>query len=67
MILLVEDEPESRYALARILRHHGYDVMEAADGDEALGLLAKSQFDLVITDLVMPNRTGLILTANILV
>jgi CheY-like chemotaxis protein len=67
MILLVEDEAESRYALARILRHHGYDVMEAADGDEALDLLAKSQFELVITDIKMPNRNGLVLTAHIYV
>jgi DNA-binding NtrC family response regulator len=65
MILLVEDEAESRYALAHILRHHGYDVMEAADGNEALDLLAKSQFDLVITDLQMPNTSGLVLTAHI--
>jgi|RhiMetdeSRZDD1v2_1073273.scaffolds.fasta_scaffold108943_4 DNA-binding NtrC family response regulator len=65
MILLVEDEAESRYTLARILRHHGYDVMEAADGNEALDLLEKSHFDVVISDLRMPHQTGLVLVAHI--
>jgi CheY-like chemotaxis protein len=70
MILLVEDEPGSRYALARVLRGHGYDVREAADGNEALTLIqellfGKLSIDLVITDLRMPNETGLVLAAHI--
>jgi CheY-like chemotaxis protein len=70
MILLVEDEPASRYALAHTLRNHGYDVREAADGNEALGLiqellLQKSSIDLVITDLRMPNENGLVLAAHV--
>jgi CheY-like chemotaxis protein len=70
MILIVEDEPESRYALAQTLRRHGYDVKEAADGNEALAiiqelLLQKLSIDLVITDLRMPNKNGLVLAAHI--
>jgi CheY-like chemotaxis protein len=70
MILLVEDEPASRYALARVLRGHGYDVTEAADGNEALTLIQELLFrklsiDLVITDLRMPNETGLVLAAHV--
>jgi two-component system response regulator FlrC len=70
MILLVEDEAASRYALAQTLRSHGYDVKEAADGNEALALiqellLQKSTIDLVITDLRMPNENGLVLAAHI--
>jgi CheY-like chemotaxis protein len=70
MILLVEDEPGARYALARVLRGHGYDVREAADGNEALTLIqellfGKLSIDLVITDLRMPNETGLVLAAHI--
>jgi CheY-like chemotaxis protein len=58
MILLVEDEAISRYAFAQILRSHGHEVMEAKDGIEALALLDKYPFDLVITDLVMPGLDG---------
>jgi CheY-like chemotaxis protein len=65
MILLVEDEPKSRYALARTLRTHHYDVTEVGGGNEALALLNKSHFDLVITDLKMPDQSGLVLLAHI--
>ncbi|HEV8723452.1 MAG TPA: response regulator [Candidatus Binatia bacterium] len=65
MILLVEDDSASRYALARILRNKGYEVIEATDGNEAFALFEKSHFDLVITDLKMPNQTGLVLIARI--
>jgi two-component system response regulator HydG len=65
MILLVEDEPKSRYAVARILRRHDYEVAEAAGGNEALALLNKSHFDLIITDLKMPDQSGLVLLAHI--
>ena len=58
MILLVEDEAPARYAFARILRNRGHVVMEAADGLEALDVLEKYHFNLVITDLVMPNLNG---------
>jgi CheY-like chemotaxis protein len=58
MILLVEDEAISRYAFAQMLRSHGHEVMEAKDGIEALALLDKYPFDLVITDLVMPGLDG---------
>jgi CheY-like chemotaxis protein len=58
MILFVEDEAISRYAIAQILRSHGHEVMEAKDGIEALALLDKYPFDLIITDLVMPSLDG---------
>ena len=58
MILFVEDEAISRYAIAQILRSHGHEVMEAKDGIEALALLNEYSFDLIITDLVMPGLDG---------
>jgi len=58
MILLVEDEPISRYGFAQVLRTNGHEVMEAADGQEALELLKQYDVDLVITDLAMPKITG---------
>lgn len=64
MILLVEDEAITRYAFAQILRFEGYDVMEAADGVDALSLLDKHHFDMMITDLVMPRLDGFALVAE---
>jgi CheY-like chemotaxis protein len=64
MLLLVEDEAPARYAFARILRNHGHEVMEAADGQEALTLLEQHNFDLVITDVAMPKVTGFALAAQ---
>lgn len=58
-ILVVDDHEEIRILLRDILEEHGYEVFEAADGKEAL---AKSQllaFDLLITDLIMPEREGI--------
>ena len=51
MILLVEDEGPYRDVLARILTNAGYEVLQAADGIEALSLLEKSKIDLVISDI----------------
>jgi CheY-like chemotaxis protein len=64
MILLVEDEAPARHAFAQILRNHGHEVVEAADGQEALELLEQYDFDLVITDLAMPKVTGFGLAAQ---
>ena len=65
MILLVEDEAITRNAFADALRREGQEVIEAADGVEALSLLDKWDFDLVITDLVMPKLNGFLLVAQI--
>jgi CheY-like chemotaxis protein len=64
MILLVEDEAITRYAFAQILRFEGHDVIEAADGVEALRLLDEHDFDIMITDLVMPRLDGFTLVAE---
>jgi CheY-like chemotaxis protein len=64
MILLVEDEAISRYGFAKVLRTNGHEVVEAADGQEALKLLDQHNFDLVITDLAMPKVTGFGLVAQ---
>ena len=58
MILLVEDDPPSGRAMALALKTAGHDVMIANSGAEALELLALHDFELVITDLVMPNLNG---------
>ena len=65
MILLVEDEERAREVFARILRHAGYAVMEAADGVEALSLLEDLPCDLVVSDILMPNLNGYALVAGL--
>jgi DNA-binding response OmpR family regulator len=58
MILLVEDEAIARYALARNLSLSGYKVMAAADGQQAVELLDRHPFDVLITDLGLPKLSG---------
>ena len=59
-ILFVEDEDAVRGIAARLLRQRGYEVIEAADGEEAL-LLAEEhagQIDMMISDVIMPGLDG---------
>ncbi|RLV59395.1 DNA-binding response regulator [Parashewanella curva] len=59
-ILLAEDQSMVRGALAALLSIKGnYEITEAKDGDEALTLLKTQEFDLLLTDIEMPGRTGL--------
>jgi DNA-binding NtrC family response regulator len=57
--LVVDDEPTARRSLAWLLRDAGYEVMTAADGEEALAALDQARFDLLLTDLRMPGVDGL--------
>jgi CheY-like chemotaxis protein len=54
---VVEDEPAVREIMTQVLRHHGYNVIEAADGPEAIDMWTdkRSEVDLLVTDIVMPN------------
>jgi CheY-like chemotaxis protein len=58
-ILVVEDAEPVRRMVCAMLMQNGYDVMEAADGTEALqALQADDGFSLVLTDMVMPQMGG---------
>ena len=58
-ILLVEDNEAVRQLLRRVLSADGYQVVEAGDGRQALGILAQdTRIDLLLTDVVMPGPTG---------
>ena len=65
MLLLIDDNNISRDAFAKILRLHGYQVMEAADASQGLDLLGNVHVDLIITDFVMPNISGFQLIAQV--
>ena len=58
-ILVVEDDAPLREVICRALRRHGYAVEEAADGIQALHVLAAEAPDMVIADILMPNMDGL--------
>ncbi|RKH04014.1 sigma-54-dependent Fis family transcriptional regulator [Corallococcus sp. CA053C] len=60
-ILVVDDEVNARRAIATILKEEGFEVREAADGVEALGLLADFAPAAVLTDVRMPRMDGLTL------
>jgi two-component system response regulator AtoC len=64
-ILVVDDEPAMRLLLSSILKDEGYEVAAAATGEEALQLVARQHFRLVITDLKMPGISGLELLSRI--
>ncbi len=58
-ILVVDDEESIREFLDIMLRKEGYEVTCVEDGQKAIDILKKKSFDLVISDLQMPNVTGI--------
>jgi two-component system, OmpR family, KDP operon response regulator KdpE len=58
-VLVVDDEPQIIRVLRTGLTSRGYDVRTAADGEEAIESFASFEPDLVVTDLSMPNLSGL--------
>jgi CheY-like chemotaxis protein len=58
-VLVVDDDPEMRGAVERILSAAGYAVELAADGDQAIAAQRARPADVVITDVFMPTRDGL--------
>lgn len=64
-ILLVDDEAHVVEALARTVRNGGYRILEANSGARALDVLAQESVDLVISDIAMPEMSGLELLRSI--
>ena len=58
-ILVVDDEPLIRESLYEILRIEGYRVQMAQGGKEALQLMSKNEFDVVVTDFKLPKMSGM--------
>ncbi len=65
LVLVVDDDPAIRRALATELAESGFVVLTANDGEEALGRYREAAPDLVVTDLAMPRRDGLSLVREL--
>jgi two-component system alkaline phosphatase synthesis response regulator PhoP len=63
--LVVDDEPKIRDLARRYLEADGFQVLEAADGEAALTVLAETEPDIVVTDIMMPVLNGLELLRQI--
>jgi two-component system chemotaxis response regulator CheY len=64
-ILAVDDSASMRQMVAFTLKGAGHSVTEAADGKEALNLAKSNKFDLVLSDVNMPNMDGIALTKEL--
>jgi CheY-like chemotaxis protein len=58
-ILVIDDEPDVRTALAAVLAQASYQVLTAEHGGDGLDLYRRHGADLVITDMLMPEKDGL--------
>lgn len=64
-ILVVDDDPVMVKALSTRLSKDGYDVVSTTDPTEALENLKQDQFDLIISDIIMPYMSGIELVTEI--
>jgi two-component system KDP operon response regulator KdpE len=64
-VLVVEDDAPIRRSIVAQLRAAGYDVIEAADGREAISVTRRDKPDLILTDLAMPVVDGFVLIATL--
>lgn len=58
-ILIVEDDSMTRKALEHRMKIDGYEIFSASDGKQAIEILMSSKVDIMLTDLHMPNFSGL--------
>jgi len=57
-VLIVDDDPEVRRVLARMLQPEGYEIFEAGDGEEGLAQAEVHRPDVILLDVLMPNLNG---------
>ena len=58
-VLVIDDEPQIRSMLRLMLEREGYEVEEAPDGIEGIRIYRQNPVDLIISDLIMPNKDGI--------
>jgi len=64
-VLIVDDEQSIRTSIGAFVENEGHEVSLAADAAEALELLAEKPFDVVVTDIILPRKTGVALLTDI--
>lgn len=64
-ILIVEDNPQSLKLIQMALRPHGYTLLKATDGEEALEMAIQEKPDLIIMDIQLPKISGLEVTKKL--
>ncbi|MGO8986235.1 MAG: response regulator [Terriglobales bacterium] len=64
-ILTVDDSASVRQMVCFTLRSKGYELVEAVDGKDGIGKASAAKFDLIITDLNMPNMDGIEMIATV--
>jgi len=64
-ILIVDDEQRIRTSLGEFIKQEGHTVSLVADASEALSLLREELFDVVVTDIILPRKSGVALLGNI--
>ena len=65
VILVVDDQPQNIELLEAYLVPHGYEIIQAANGEEALGKLSGNQIDLILLDVLMPGMDGFEVTRRV--
>ncbi|MBY0586276.1 response regulator [bacterium] len=58
-LLVVEDQDDTRTLLVETLQEKGYEVFESSSGADVARLAAQQSFDLIITDILLPDKDGL--------
>jgi DNA-binding response OmpR family regulator len=58
-VLIIDDEPQVRRLIRQMLTRAGHDVAEASDGAEGLASVRADLPDIIITDIMMPNKEGI--------
>ena len=61
-ILIAEDQMATRDALTTLAKKRGYDVVSVTNGEELLDIVSEERFDVVVTDIIMPDFNGAIAT-----
>jgi PAS domain S-box-containing protein len=64
-ILIIDDSPKNIQVVANFLQNEGYDLSFATDGKEAMSILSKESFDLILLDVVMPEIDGFAVCSRI--
>ena len=64
-ILIIDDDPDVVVFLSTLLQDHGYDTLDASDGVEGLEVTRSQKPDLILMDLMMPQKSGISLLSEL--